>query len=168
MDDLIAFIKRHVWIREDGYYTVLASWTINTWLHDFMETSPRLIFHATTRSGKTRALSTLRELSYHGMSLDSPTQATMFRLIEAFHPSLFIDEYQDLHQEAMPLIGSIFKSGFQKGGAVPRCDDDHEHTVRFFSVYSPIAIGLKNRSLMEDMLNRSITVTMLEKPPMRI
>jgi hypothetical protein len=164
LDDLIAFIKRHVWIPEEGYYTVLASWAIDTWIHDFMETSPRLIFFATTRSGKTRALNTLRELSYHGLDMSSPTQATMFRLIEAFHPSLFIDEYQDLHQDVMPLIGSIFKLGFQEGGEVPRCDDDQDRTVRFFSVYSPIAIGLKNHEPKEDELNRSIMVRMLTKP----
>ena len=164
MDDLITFIRQHVWIPDERYYTVLASWTLDTWIHDYMETSPRLIFYATTRSGKTRALNTLRELSYHGLDMSSPTQATMFRLIEAFHPSLFIDEYQDLNQEVMPLIGSIFKIGFQDGGEVPRCDDDQDRTVRFFSVYSPIAIGLKNRQLMEDMLNRSITISMLEKP----
>jgi hypothetical protein len=165
LDDLTTFIKQHVWIPDERYYAVLASWVIATWIHDFMEASPRLIFYATTRSGKTRALNTLRELSYHGLDMSSPTQATMFRLIEAFHPSLFIDEYQDLNQEVTPLIGSIFKSGFQDGGEVPRCDNDQDRSaISFYSVYSPIAIGLKNRMPKEDELNRSIMVQMLTKP----
>ncbi len=165
LDDLIEFIRQHVWIPDERYYAVLAAWTMTTWVHDFMETSPRLIFYATTRSGKTRALNTLRELSYHGLDMSSPTQATMFRLIEAFHPSLFIDEYQDLNQEVTPLIGSIFKSGFQDGGEVPRCDNDQDRSaISFYSVYSPIAIGLKNRMPKEDELNRSVMIQMLTKP----
>ncbi len=165
LDDLIMLIRQHVWIPDERYYAVLASWVIATWIHDFVDTSPRLIFYATTRSGKTRALNTLRELSYHGLDMSSPTQATMFRLIEAFHPSLFIDEYQDLNQEVTPLIGSIFKSGFQDGGEVPRCDNDQDRSaISFYSVYSPIAIGLKNRLPKEDELNRSVMVQMLTKP----
>ncbi|HEY3420617.1 MAG TPA: hypothetical protein VGK23_08710 [Methanomassiliicoccales archaeon] len=166
LDDLIAFIKGHVWIPDQRYYVVLASWVVDTWIHDYMETSPRLIFYATTRSGKTRALNTLRELSYHGLDLVSPTPAAMYRLIESLHPSLFIDEYQDLDKEIMPHIGVIFKSGFQEGGAVPRCDNDKDRSdVGFYKVYSPLAIGLKNRLPKEDEVNRSITVRMLEKPP---
>ena len=164
LDDLIAFIKRHVWISEEAYYTVLASWAMDTWVHDFMDISPRLIFFATTRSGKTRALNTLRELSYRGLDLSSPTQAVMYRLVEAVHPTMFIDEYQDLHKDMMPLIGSIFKSGFQFGADVGRCEDDSERSIKFFSVYSPIAIGLKNHEPKEDELNRSIMVRMLTKP----
>ncbi len=93
LDDLITFIKQHVWIPDERYYAVLASWTMNTWIHDEMDTSPRLIFFATTSSGKTRAMNTLKELSYHGMILDSPTPAVMYRLTEANHPTLFLDEH---------------------------------------------------------------------------
>lgn len=164
LDDLIAFIKEHVWISDERYYSVLAAWTVDTWIHEYMETSPRLIFYATTKSGKTRALRTLKELAYHGMILDTPSPAAMYRMIEAYHPALFIDEYQDLGDEMRQLIGSIFKSGFEEGGEVARCDNDQDRSsISFYSVYSPVAIGLKNRAPKEDELNRSVVVQMLTK-----
>lgn len=160
--DIETFIKEHVWVSDPRIYKVLASWVICTWIYDRLDIAPRLIFYGTTRSGKTRAIDTLCSICYRGHTVLLPTPPSLYRTIERWSCSIFIDEYQALNEASIPDINAIFKGGFQPNATIPRCGKDNE--LEIFKPYCFMAIGTKGTLPQEDVINRSITISMTEKP----
>ena len=55
--------------------------------------SPRLLFTSIDANcGKTRALEVLRPLCLKAVKADDITQAAIYRLVDAEHPTLLLDE----------------------------------------------------------------------------
>lgn len=161
-EDLTDIIQHHIWLQDDRLYRVLANCTICSYIQEHFDNFPRLIFYGTTRSGKTRALQTMQELCYRGMDLLGPTPAALFRLIEKYHVSAFIDEYQDISKDRVEEISMICKGGFGRT-KVPRVAPDNGG-LEFFDVFGPMAIGIKNGLPPDDIQNRSLIINMIEKP----
>lgn len=160
--DLEAFIKEHVWVSDSRLYNVLTSWVICTWIYDKLDIAPRLIFFGTTRSGKSRAIETLSNICYRGHTVLLPTPPSLYRTIERWSCSIFIDEYQALSEAFLPDINAIFKGGFQPNATITRCGKDN--ALEIFKPYCFMAIGTKGVLPQEDVINRSITINMIEKP----
>jgi hypothetical protein len=160
--DIERFIKEHVWVSDPRLYKVLASWVICTWIYDRLDIAPRLIFFGTTRSGKTRAIETLCSICYRGHTVLLPTPPSLYRTIERWSCSMFIDEYQALSEAFLPDIDAIFKGGFQPNATITRCGKDND--LEIFKPYCFMALGTKGILPKEDVINRSITINMIEKP----
>ncbi|MEI6795617.1 MAG: hypothetical protein WCK39_02020 [Methanomassiliicoccales archaeon] len=160
--DLESYLRRHIWFREDRLYSLLSHWVMATWIFDRLPMTVRLIIFGTTRSGKSRVLEVLSIVSYRGFIELSPTPAALIRTIENWHPSVFIDEYQDLPQEARVGIDGLFKNN-RKGASIARCEQDGEGVRRYYP-YSPMAIGMKGAPPKEDMQNRAVVINMMEMP----
>lgn len=160
--DIESFIKEHVWVSDPRLYKILTSWVICSWIYDKLDVAPRLIFFGTTRSGKTRAIDTLCSICYRGHTVLLPTPPSLYRTIERWSCSMFIDEYQALNDAFLPDINAIFKGGFQPNATITRCGKDNE--LEIFKPYCFMAIGTKGKLPQEDVINRSITISMIEKP----
>lgn len=87
-------------------------WASYTWFIDVVSYVPIANITAPEkRCGKTKLLSTLKRLSYKGLITSNISSAALFRLIELYKPTLFIDEldtFLSLHEDMRDIINAGF------------------------------------------------------------
>ena len=159
--DLAHFIAEHVEFTDRRYCSLLAAWVLCSWVQERMRYAPRVVFYGSTRSGKSRALKTLRLLSYRGLDLVNPSGAALFRIIEAYHPTVLIDEYHTLNGDRASEVDILFKGGYECGSKIPRARREGGE-IDLFNAFGFLAVSTK-RLPEEDLQNRSILISMLEK-----
>lgn len=163
-DDVEKFIRDHVHFTDERLYESAASWTLSTWIKESLRIAPRPIFYGTTASGKSRAIGTLKEIVYRGYAPTIPTPAVLYALIEHFGLTIFIDEYQAIQNpENLANIEAVFKSGYEKGGTVPRMNPNTMEPI-IHHVYGFMGLGTKGKLPPEDLVNRAIIFNMQQKP----
>jgi putative DNA primase/helicase len=89
------------------------------------------------------------------------SEATLFRGIEMWHPTILVDEADVILINNEPLR-SVVNSGWTRGSCVPRCIGD-EKVPHAFPTFCPKVIGMKGRKLPDTTLSRSIIVEMKRK-----
>ena len=89
------------------------------------------------------------------------SEATLFRSIEMWQPSIIVDEADVILINNDPLR-AVINSGWTRGACVPRCvgDDNIPHA---FPTFCPKALGMKGRKLPDTTLSRSIIIEMQRK-----
>ena len=155
-------IRKHV-VLADAARDTAALWTLHTYLSDRSLVSPRLaITSPTKRCGKTTLLDVLGRLVLKPLPTAHVTPAAIFRTIEAYRPTLLIDEADTFLRDNDELRG-IINSGHRKGGSVLRTvGDDHE--PRAFATYAACAIALIGR-LPETLHDRAVVVALKRRLP---
>ncbi|MEM4436779.1 MAG: bifunctional DNA primase/polymerase [Nitrososphaerota archaeon] len=143
--------------RTDDVYHVMVSAVAWSYFCDIVKGStPYLCFLGPFRSGKTRALEVMASLCYKPMLVVDPSEASMFRIIEEFKPTLFIDEAQIVDKN----VRAVMAAGYRFGVKVPRVVDpeaDGLEAIRWYDVF-----GLKIYACREeppsDIFSRSIII----------
>jgi Protein of unknown function (DUF3631) len=170
--DLIATVsnvfKRFVVIQDQRMYTLIAIWTVATYVYESFDYFPILrVTSPTKRSGKTRLLEILRQLASRSAGiLINPTEAILFRVTNR-GATLILDEVEQLRQKDKELHGSIMavlNSGFQKGATVPRTmkDKDGVYTETNYNTYGPkVVSGIS--SVSDTIADRSLVVQMIRR-----
>jgi hypothetical protein len=117
-----------------------AIWAVHTWLIDLLTVSPIANITAPEmRCGKTVMLTAIGKLSYRPMQVSSILPAALFRSIEAWQPTLLIDEVDTFLGENEEARG-VINSGFTRDSAfVVRCVGD-DHTPTKFSTWGAKAL----------------------------
>ncbi len=138
-DEIIAAEKRFInfeW--DERLYSVVAAYVMYTYYNDFFTTAPRLFFLGPYGSGKTRAMITTTYLSRHGFVVLDPSEASVYRSIEAYGPTLGIDE-SALDEKLLKLIAA----GYKKGLKVPRVDKTIKDSLMLglFETFSPVIMS---------------------------
>jgi len=157
--DTLEFIREHYDSpggSDDVYHTMTAVVAWSYFCDIVKGSTPYLCFLGPFRSGKTRALEIMATLSYKPLLVVDPSEASLFRIIEEFKPTLFIDEAQILEKN----IRAIMASGYRYGIKVPRVIDPESgglEGVKWFDCF-----GLKIYACREeppnDILSRSIVI----------
>ena len=160
LDDIAAALKRYVIMAEHARH-VTALWNVHTYLLDCFLISPRLAIRSPMkRCGKTTLLDVLGWLVWRPLPTANVSAAALFRVVEAYRPTLLVDEADTFLGEADELRG-VLNSGHRKGGQVLRTvGDDHE--PRAFATYSAVAIGIIG-NLPDTLGDRSIAVDLKRK-----
>ena len=160
LDDIAAALKRYVIMAEHARH-VTALWSVHTYLLDCFLISPRLAIRSPMkRCGKTTLLDVLGWLVWRPLPTANVSAAALFRVVEAYRPTLLVDEADTFLGEADELRG-VLNSGHRKGGQVLRTvGDDHE--PRAFATYSAVAIGIIG-NLPDTLGDRSIAVDLKRK-----
>lgn len=161
LDDIEQYLRTHVEFSNETDYKMAACWVICTFFQEMLDVAPRLILYGPTRSGKTRALTTLMSLSYRAMDFVYPSGPAVFRTIERYRPTVFIDEAHILTDPRKSDFGQIFSGGFDNGKKIIRAHKDDGGTDTY-NVFSMITIATKKLP-PEDWQNRSILVNMQER-----
>lgn len=163
LDDVSAVIRRHVSLSLHAAHAS-ALWITWSWLLDRFDIAPRLaILSPEKRCGKTTLLELLHALVPRALLASSITPAVIFRMIEAAHPTLLIDE-ADTFAPGNEELRGILNSGHTKAGAsVARCVGD-DHIPRRFSTWCPMALAAIG-SLPGTVEDRAIIVRMQRKAP---
>ena len=137
---------------------VLTLWVMHAHAHSASMISPILCVNSAEKgSGKTTLLDVIGALVPRVLSVANTTVAAVFRAIEAFAPTLLIDEADSFFRDNDELRG-ILNAGHRRGGSVLRVVGD-DHTPKQFSVWSPKAIALIG-NLPGTLEDRSVIVNM--------
>jgi hypothetical protein len=161
--DIVSAIRRHVIADLPTIYGA-ALWIVHTWLIDVLFVSP--IANVTApemRCGKTVLLTALGKLCYRPLQVANIAPAALFRSIEAWSPTLLIDEVDTFLREHEEARG-ILNSGFTRDSAfVIRCAGD-EHTPTKFATWGAKALcGIGK--IADTLSDRSIPLRLRRKTP---
>jgi hypothetical protein len=155
LQDFIAF-------REPHEYVAVALWVLHTHVFDQFMVTPRLALRSPVANcGKTTLMDILAKMVSKPDKFDGVTAAVLVRVIDASHPTLLIDEADNL---ALALQGNgklrtLFNSGHRKGGVMSSMDRGE---TRKFQVFAPLALALPDTmgGLPRTLNSRCITLTM--------
>jgi putative DNA primase/helicase len=147
-----------------GSAITAALWSILTYIFDVWGTLPLLaVLSPEKRCGKTTFLTTLAGLCNRVLPVSNISPAAVYRSIEAFKPTLLIDEGDTFLRDNDELRG-VINSGHTKSTAfVIRCEGDNHEPVKF-TTWCPKAIAMIGAP-PDTIRDRSIVVNLRRKLP---
>jgi hypothetical protein len=113
--EIKAFIIEHLDVPNDLYYEVYTCFILASWRAEDFKVVPYIFFLGPMASGKTRGLECFNQLCYRPILAASISAASLFRVLEAWHPTLLLDETEIYNKENMAEVLSLLNSGYRKG-----------------------------------------------------
>lgn len=138
LDDIREFLSTYCYLPE--FWLELSShYALLTWIYDIFGSIPYLEFLGDKDSGKTRIGKCISECAYNTIKMSGAGSVpALFRLIDRYRGTLFIDEADYKDSEFDSAIAKIINSGYTKDGVVWRCDMfERDYEPRAYSVYGP-------------------------------
>ena len=163
MDEIASIIERHI-VCEKNTTHAATLWIAFSWCIDVMQVSPIACITAPEkRCGKTQLLNLIGMLCMKPLPASNITAAALFRSIEAFKPTLLIDEADSFLKDKEELRG-IINSGHTKASAfvIRTVGDNHE--AKRFSTWGAKAISGIGQ-LSDTLKDRSILLELRRKQP---
>lgn len=147
---------------------VIALCAAATWLFELFDAFPYLrLSSPAPRCGKTRLLEILELLVSRPWRGTAPTEAALFRYIEANTPTLLLDEVEGLARrnasDRDSAVLAVLNAGYKRGQTVPRCVGN-SHRLQTFRVYCPKAFAAIG-PLPGTLADRSIAIPMQRRAP---
>lgn len=166
LEEAWAFFRRYI-VVDDLQADTVALWAAHSYVFQCARATPYLYFWSPENgSGKTTALEVLEVLTRDGLTVDDLSGAALFRLIEARHPTLLLDELDGVFgkkgSEAAEDHRKLLNSGYRAGKRVFRCGGKNNTELQAFDVYCPKALAGLNE-IPGTLAHRAIAVSM--KPP---
>jgi len=161
--DIEAAIAAHA-VLPDGAALVMALWILHSYCIDAAAITPRLaIVSPTKRCGKTTVLKLLGALACKPLGAANLTPAVLYRVIEAYAPTILVDEADTFLADQDELRGVLNAGHDRHSAVVPRCvgDDFEPKAFRVFGAVAIAAIG----KLPDTLMDRSIVIEMKRKAP---
>jgi hypothetical protein len=161
LDEILASARNHLILRP-GAAEICALWAVAAHAHDCFDISPVLaVTSPTPECGKTTLLTWLGEIVPKPLPASNITAAAVFRAIDAWKPTLLIDEADTFLRDKDELRG-VLNSGHNKRTAyVVRTDGDN-HDPRRYRTWAPKAIALIGK-LPPTLASRSIHIKLQRK-----
>ena len=163
LDAIVTTTKRYLVLPKSAD-TALSLWNVFAWAHDAFPISPLLDFRSPTkRCGKSTGLKVLKRLVPKPLIASNISTAALFRGIEAYRPTLLVDEV-DTFLNRDPETNGLLNAGHERDVAFAlRCEGEN-NVPKQFSVWCPkIISGIgRRKDTLED---RSIPICMKRKGP---
>ena len=151
------FIKEHFYHLDSDVYEILTAAVAWSYFYrDLRGSTPYILFLGPWGSGKSRALEVMEKLCYRAILSVDPSEASLFRSIDLFKPTLLIDESQIIN----PDVRAVLASGYRYGAKVMRVIDpesDGFNGIKFFNTYA-FVIYASREEPPSDILSRSIVI----------
>jgi hypothetical protein len=166
LEEAWAFFRRYI-VVDDLQADTVALWAAHSYVFQCARATPYLYFWSPEYgSGKTTALEVLEVVTRDGLTVDDLSGAALFRLIEARHPTLLLDELDGVFgkkgSEAAEDHRKLLNSGYRAGKRVFRCGGKNNTELQAFDVYCPKALAGLNE-IPGTLAHRAIAISM--KPP---
>ncbi len=113
--EIRAFIIEHLDVPNGLFYDVYTCFILASWRVEDFKVVPYIFFIGPMASGKTRGLECFAQLCYRPILAASISAASLFRVIEAWHPTFLLDETEIYNKENMAEVLSLLNSGYRKG-----------------------------------------------------
>lgn len=164
LGDIAKAIRLHV-VVADHCRDASALWVPHTYLLHITQITPRLCIRSPTKQcGKTTLLDVLERLVFRPLTSGSLTSSVVFRVVQAYRPSLLIDEADTFLRDNEELRG-VLNTGHRVNGSTLRnipIGDSYE--PRHFSTFSAVAIAIIG-NLPETLHDRSIVIDLKRRLP---
>jgi hypothetical protein len=146
---------------------LLAAWELHTYVFDAFEVTPYVFISSPEKgSGKSTLLRILKAVACRGRSSSGMSGAALARVVEASHPSLFLDELDAQmkgNRETAENIRGILNSGYEPEGVYTRCVGQ-DFAVKDFPTFCPKCLAGIGE-LWDTVSDRSIIIEMRRKLP---
>lgn len=167
LDEMVQVIQSLV-ILDPEQADAAALWDAHTHVADVADISPLAIINAPEKAcAKTLLQTVMAKMSKRPLQASNASLSAMFRAVESWKSTLFIDEADTFFKENPELHGLV-NAGFAKGGFVLRSEaagDSFE--PRMFSVYGPKSIAgiALEKHLPDSTMSRGIHFNLRRKLP---
>jgi hypothetical protein len=162
LQSIVDAVSKFVVLRAEQL-TAIALWVVMAWAHELAVHSP--ILAATSvepDSGKSTLIGVLKFLVPKPFVSVEPSGPSVFRMVDYNHPTLIIDEADDLFHRKSNLR-AIVNAGWSRGTKIPRimkCE------TCWFDPFCPKILGvLGTTKLPRTVASRSIIIRMWPKRP---
>jgi Protein of unknown function (DUF3631) len=160
--DLVHYLLEQYVALKPHEYIAVSLWALHTHLYNRFMVTPRLALRSPTAdSGKTTLIDILARLTAQADKFDSITSAAIYHLIDDTHPTLLIDEADNLGLALQPngRLRAIFNSGHRRGGTVAILEGGR---ARKYSTFAPLALALPDMFgvLPRTLNSRCISISM--------
>jgi hypothetical protein len=159
--DLVRHLLEEYVALQPHQYVAVALWILHTHIYDQLMVTPRLALRSPVADcGKTTLIDVMSRLTARPAKSDSITTAALYRVIDQTHPTLLIDEADNLGIALQPngRLRAIFNSGHGSGGTIANME---RGSTRKFSTFAPLALALPEmRGLPRTLNSRSVSITM--------
>ena len=122
------FFKEHLDVANELLYDVYTAFTMASWTPENFTIAPYLFFLGPLASGKTRALECFHRLCYRAIMATSMSAASLFRALEAWHPTLLLDETEVYNRKEMVEVLALLNSGYRRGQYAIRIEKIRNNT----------------------------------------
>jgi DNA polymerase I-like protein with 3'-5' exonuclease and polymerase domains len=154
------FIRRFV-VLEQSDYRIIPLAVLESYLVDcFNALGIIWVRSAEKRCGKSTLLDVMEKLVLRPLLCITASPASLYRLIEKYHPSLIVDEADNFGSENED-IRKIANGGYERGRRVPRVNNDTGEVELFDTFGFKILASIG--SIHETVEDRSITIHMTRK-----
>lgn len=163
LDSLTATIRRFI-ICESHTAQAVALWVVMTWLMDVVQVAPLAVITAPEkRCGKSMLLFLIGRLVSRPLMSSSISPSALFRSIDAWNPTLLIDETDACLKDNEELRGLINCGHTRDSAFTIRCVGD-DHTPKRFNVWGAKALsGIGH--VADTLMDRSIILELRRKLP---
>ena len=165
LDEVTSTIQRFI-VLDKHQAQAAALWVAACWFIDVIDCAPIALINAPERAcGKTQLLTVLARLAPRSAQASGISPSVLFRMIEAYQPTLFIDEVETVLKDNEDLRGLINAGHTRDSAFVWRSvakGDDFE--PKRFTVWGMKAIaGINAIKLAETVTSRSIVFELRRK-----
>lgn len=160
---IVGILKSHA-ILPRGAAEAISLWIVGTYCYDNFRIFPKLLLSSPEkRCGKSTLLEIVRSLSHRALIASNITPSAIFRCIDAWKPTLLIDE-ADTFVHGNEELRGIINSGHTRSTAyvIRVVGDDHE--PKQFSTWAPMVLAMIKLP-PDTILDRSVTIPMRRKLP---
>ena len=141
-------------------FVAVSLWIAHTFVHQRFTVTPRLMVTSPVRGcGKTTLLDLLEAMCVRPLKSDSITAASIYHAVDREHPTLLIDEADNLGLAFNGPLRAVLNSGHRRGGKVTRYRGGQ---ARSFSTFSPVAMAAIG-TLPLPVMHRSIVIHMARR-----
>jgi hypothetical protein len=124
--EIRSFMVEHIDVPNEYFYDVYSCFVLATWRPEDFKVIPYLFFLGPLSSGKTRGLECLHRLCYRALLSTSMSASAIFRALEAWHPTLLLDETEIYNKESMAEVLALLNSGYRRGQYAIRIEKAEE------------------------------------------
>src|SRR6185295_2790079 len=158
LQKISAKVRKYIVLRPEALIAT-ALWTMTAWAHEGATHSPILAaISVEPDSGKSTLLGVLRFLVPKPFVSVEPTGPSVYRTVDREHPTLMIDEADDLFCRKSDLR-AIVNAGWSRGTRIPR-------QGRWYDPFCPKILGILGKTkLPRTIASRSIIIKMWPKKP---
>ncbi len=155
-----SLLAEYVDFPDGNTYVFLTAWIIGTYLYTIFNYYPYIHFTGTKNVGKSKTMKLMSCICFNGTMSVSNTPASQFRIIEAFRPTLFMDETEDLKDKAASDRRAVLLGGYEAGSSVIRTEKDKDnYRAKRMGNYGPRAFA-SIEGLEDTLASRTIQITM--------
>src|SRR5262249_51991275 len=113
LDEIAQALHDHIVLTSEQADTI-ALWCTHTHGYEIWRISPRMGFRAPSKAcGKTEALRRVKRLVARPVSCENLTTGVLFRLTDGSHPTLLLDETDNLLPEDKGAMLGVMNSGYE-------------------------------------------------------